>query len=487
MNFSEEFSKILAQSNTAIYSLAKSTGIDRRAFYRLKDGTKKPTFEEFTKIIKAMTISKDMADRLWRAYEISNVGEEKFYSRERTKEFLETLSSIYDNQNEKVVLLTKSEIDIVEESTTLHGKTNVNNFLRNVMSLENATNGFIYIQSDMSYDFIFDELAFQINCNHGLEAKIFISLKTPDESNGESFYTDSIVSISKIYPLLMLGENFEAKYVKVKSNSNCLFPHNIVTSHYLVSISQDKKCAIITKAKKIVESTKNIFCDVFPNGTNFVTRLNLDESILHTLNSLFINQNKNKDITLYSMDYEPCITVLADNYIFEKSINKENAKAVKIIDTYSFVNSDRTVAITSCFTLDSLINFLKTGILFGIPKDYYTPLTEESRVHIIQNMCSAYKKGIYTPYLINSANFTFPKNFRYSGSGTIYDYFFITLTDKDDMFNTLSLNESGLSMHFYDFVQSLPETNLVFSTEESMQIIVDETEKILNCKLDFEK
>ena len=42
-------------------------------------------------------------------------------------------------------------------------------------------------------------------------------------------------------------------------------------------------------------------------------------------------------------------------------------------------------------------------------------------------------------------------------------------------------------MHFYDFVQSLPETNLVFSTEESMQIIVDETEKILNCKLDFEK
>lgn len=486
MNFSEEFSKILAQSNTAIYTLAKATGIDRRAFYRLKDGTKKPTFEEFTKIIKAMTISKDMADRLWRAYEISNVGEEKFYSRERTKEFLETLSSIYDNQNENVVLLTKSEIDIVEESTTLHGKTNVNNFLRNVMSLENATNGFIYIQSDMSYDFIFDELAFQINCNHKLEAKIFISLKTPDESNEESFYTDSIVSISKIYPLLMLGENFEAKYVKVKSHSSCLFPHNIVTSHYLVSISQDKKCAIITKAKNIVESTKNIFCDVFPNGTNFVTRLNLDESILHTLNSLFINQNKNKDITLYSMDYEPCITVLADNYIFEKSINKENAKAVKIIDTYSFVNSGRTVAIISYFTLDGLRNFLKTGILFGIPKDYYAPLTEEFRVHIIQNMCSAYKKGTYTPYLINSANFNYPKNFRYSGSGTIYDYFLITLNDDDDMFNTLSLNESGLAMHFYDFVKSLPETNLVFSSEESMRKIIDETEKILKCKIDFD-
>lgn len=187
------------------------------------------------------------------------------------------------------------------------------------------------------------------------------------------------------------------------------------------------------------------------------------------------------------MDYEPCVTVLTDQYIMESSINKENPKAVKLIEMYSSIYSQNHVNLISNFTLDGLRSFLNTGILFGIPKDYYTPLNEELRIRIIKNMCGAYKKGVYTPHLINSANFTFPKNFRYSGSGTIYDYFFITLTDKDDMFNTLSLNESGLSMHFYDFVQSLPETNLVFSTEESMQIIVDETEKILNCKLDFEK
>lgn len=486
MNFSEEFSNVLAQSNITIYTLAKTTGIDRRAIYRLKDGTKKPTFEEFSKIVKALSITKETADRLWRAYEISSVGEEKFYSRERTKEFLETLSSIYDSKNENVVMLTKSEIDLTEESTTLHGKTNINNFIRNVMSLENATNGFIYIQSDLSFDFIFDELAFQINYNRSLETKIFISLKSPEKSVEKNFYTDSILSISKIYPLLLIGENLEAKYVKVTSNSNALFPHNIVTSHYLISVSQDKKSAIITKANKIIQSTKQIFCDVFPNGKNFVTRLNLDESILHILDSMF-KQNKAKSFTLYSMDYEPCVTVLADQYILESSINKENPKAVKLIEMYSSIYSQNHVSLISNFTLDGLRSFLNTGILFGIPKDYYTPLNEELRIRIIKNMCGAYKKGIYTPHLINSANFTFPKNFRYSGSGTIYDYFFITLTDKDDMFNTLSLNESGLSMHFYDFVHCLPETNLVFSAEESMQIIINETEKILNCKIDFEK
>ena len=486
MNFSEVFSNVLAQSNITIYTLAKTTGIDRRAIYRLKDGTKKSTFEEFSKIVKALPITKETADRLWRAYEISSVGEEKFYSRERTKEFLETLSSIYDSKNENVVMLTKSEIDLTEESTTLQGKTNINNFIRNVMSLENATNGFIYIQSDLSFDFIFNELAFQINYNRSLETKIFISLKSAEKSVEKNFYTDSILSISKIYPLLLIGENLEAKYVKVTSNSNSLFPHNIVTSHYLISISQDKKSAIITKANKIIQSTKQIFCDVFPNGKNFVTRLNLDESILHIMDSLF-KQNKSKTFTLYSMDYEPCVTVLSDKYILESSINKENPEAVKLIEMYSSIYSQNHVNLISNFTLDGLRSFLNTGILFGIPKDYYTPLNEELRIRIIKNMCGAYKKGIYTPHLINSANFTFPKNFRYSGSGTIYDYFFITLTDKDDMFNTLSLNESGLSMHFYDFVQSLPETNLVFSTEESMQIIVDETEKILNCKIDFEK
>ena len=77
----------MAQSNITIYTLAKTTGIDRRAIYRLKDGTKKPTFEEFSKIVKALSITKETADRLWRAYEISSVGEEKFYSRENQRVF----------------------------------------------------------------------------------------------------------------------------------------------------------------------------------------------------------------------------------------------------------------------------------------------------------------------------------------------------------------------------------------------------------------
>lgn len=78
MNFSDEFSKALEQSQTAIYSLSKATNIDRRAIYRLKDGTKKPTFEEFSKIIKALPVTKDVKDRLWKAYEISSIGEEKY-------------------------------------------------------------------------------------------------------------------------------------------------------------------------------------------------------------------------------------------------------------------------------------------------------------------------------------------------------------------------------------------------------------------------
>lgn len=352
------------------------------------------------------------------------------------------------------------------------------------MSLENATDGYIYIQSDLSYDFIFDELAFQIHCSRTLDIRIFVSLKSQEQVNEESFYTDSIVSISKIYPLLLQGEKLQAKYVKVTSNSTALFPHNIVTSHYLISISQDKKCAIVTKAKKIIESAKQTFMDVFPNGTNFVTPLNIDESILHTLNSLF-SMHKSKNIVLYSMDYEPCITVLSDNYIFDKAINKENAKAVKFIETYNFVSEETTIPIISYFSLEGLKNFLSTGILFGIPKDFYTPFDKELKIRVIKNIYKFYKKGIYTPYIINQANFSYPKNFRYSGSGTIYDYFMVTLTDKNDMFNTLSLNESGLSLHFYDFVKSLPNSNLVFSVDESINKIIEETINILDCEAEL--
>ena len=480
LSFSEELSKLLAQSNIAIYTLAKNTGIDRRAIYRLKDGTKKPKLSEVNKITKALSISKEDKDRLWQAYEISMIGEEKYRSRQRTKEFLETLSSIYSSQKENMIMFTKSEFDIPKESTTIQGQTNIDTFLRNVMSLENSSNGYIYIQTDLSYDYLFNELSFHISCKPSIDAKVFVSMKSPDDD----LYNDSIFSIAKIYPLLLLGENCQAKFIKVTSNITALFPYNIVTSNFLVSISQDKKSAVVTKAKSIVDSTKNIFLKVFNKGTDFVTHLDLNESALHTLDSLF-KQHKNKKILLYSMDYEPCVTILADKEILDKAINKESKSALGLIEMYSKASSN-ILGSVSYFTLDGLKSFLKTGELFGIPKDYYHVLDRELIIKIIKNMYLAYKSGFYKPYLIDSSNFNYPKNFRYSGSGTIYDYFFITLTNNENILNTMSLNESGLSGYFYDFVESLPQTNLVFSCEESMEIIIAETEKILNCKIDLD-
>lgn len=481
LSFSEELSKILAQSNMAIYTLSKNTGIDRRAIYRLKDGTKKPKLSDVSKITKALSVSKEEKDRLWQAYEISVIGEEKYRSRQRTKEFLETLSSIYSNQKENMIMFTKSEFDIPKESITLQGQTNINTFLRNVMSLENSTDGYIYIQTDLSYNFLLSELSFQISCNTSLETKLCVSMSSPDDN----LYNDSIFSISKIYPLLLLGENCQAKFIKVNSNMTSLFPYNIVTSNFLVSISQDKKSAVVTKAKSIIDSTKSIFLKVFNKGTDFVTHLDLNETALHTLDSLF-KQHKSKKTLLYSMDYEPCVTILADKEILDKAINKESENALELIEMYSKASSN-ILGSVSYFTLDGLKSFLKTGELFGIPKEYYHILDKELIIRIIKNMYSAYKKGFYKPYLINSSNFNYPKNFRYSGSGTIYDYFFITLTNNDNILNTMSLNESGLSRYFYDFVESLPQTNLVYSCEESMEIIISETEKILNCKIDLDK
>lgn len=478
MTFHDEFSKILTKSNTTIYYLSKATGIDRRAIYRLKDGTKKPSFEEISKIIKAISITKDDSERLWRAYKISSVGEEKFLSRERTQQFLENLAVIYESRNQNIESFTstaKSEFDIYEETTTIVGTPSINIFLRNIFSLENSTGGFIYAQSNLSYEYLFDELTYQININNNIDAKVFISLKVPEEI----LYADSIYAITKIYPLLLLGKNTEAKYVKSTSDSNALFPHNIITSHYLISISSDLQCAIVTKSEKVIRTTKQIFLDVFLNGSPLVLNLDVKENVIDTLKSFFYHEHNLKHI--YSMDYEPCVTLFIDQYIIDKLVNKDCPEILEITDIYKHININN-LSVTSHFTLEGLREFLNRGLLFGIPKEYYKRFDRELIIRLIENIYKAYKVGSYHPHVINNSNFHYPKNFRYSGSGTIYDFFLISLGNEDFIFNTMPLNEGGLSSHFYDFVQSLSRTNLVYDEEESMRIILSEAENILNYK-----
>lgn len=479
MTFSEEFTRILTKSNTTIYHLSKATGIDRRAFYHLKDGTKKPTFDEITKIIKALSITKEDSDKLWRAYNISSVGEEKFLTRERTKKFLETLAVIYESRNQNVTTFTKSEVDISEETTTILGTPSINTLVRNIFSLENSTSGFIYAQSDLSYEFLFDELAYQININNNLDTKVFLSLKIPEDS----LYTDSMYAITKIYPLLLLGKNTQARYVKSTSDSNALFPHNIVTSHYLISISADLQCAIVTKSQNVIQATKHIFLDVFLNGSSFVVNLDMGENIVNTLTAFF-HQSNIKNNTIYSMDYEPCVTLFIDQYTMERLINTDCKEIVDIMEVYKNTNIKK-LSVVTYFTLDGLKNFLNTGILFGIPKEYYKNFDRELLIRLINNIYTSYKEKTFHPHVINSSNFYYPKNFRYSGNGTIFDFFLISLSNDEYIFNTMPLNENGLSAHFYDFVESLCRTNMVYSEEESMKIILREAEIILDHKFEF--
>lgn len=483
MTFHEEFSKILAKSNTTIYYLSKTTNIDRRAIYRLKDGTKKPSFDEISKIIKAMSITKEDSEKLWRAYNISTVGEEKFLTRERTKDFLERLAAIYESKNQNLssfASFTKSDYDIPDETTTISGATSINTFLRNVFTLETSTGGFIYAQSNLSYEYIFDELAYQININHNLETKVFISLKLPEES----LYTDSIYAITKLYPLLLLGKKTEAKYVKSVSESNALFPHNIVTSHYLISISNDLQYAIITKSENVIRTTKQIFLDVFLSGSPLVLNLDIRENVASVL-EVFFDFDITKSKTIYSMDYEPCVTLFIDQYIIDKLVNKECSEFMEIINIYKGINMDN-LSVFSYFTLEGLRDFLHNGMLFGIPKEYYKRFDRELLIRLIGNIYNEYKAKKYHPYVINNSHFHYPKNFRYSGSGSIYDFFFISLSNEEFIFNTMPLNESGLSSHFFDFVESLSRTNLVYDEEESMRIIIREAESILNYKFDTE-
>ena len=68
MWFKDEFLRLLG--NETIYNLSKNTGIERTKLQRIKSGKRQPNKEDIEKIARALFLSAEEKQALYRAYEI---------------------------------------------------------------------------------------------------------------------------------------------------------------------------------------------------------------------------------------------------------------------------------------------------------------------------------------------------------------------------------------------------------------------------------
>lgn len=318
MSFCEKFQR--AVGDTTIYRLSKITGIERTKLQRIKSGQKLPTMEELELICASLCLSPEEKFNLTKEYEIAIIGEDRYKSRICTANFIENLYNIFEVKHCPIERSFKISLNI-EYPAVIKGETDTYNAIETIMRQEAVENNTIYMYGDIFEDKSpINNLLKSITDIAGLSVCHIFGLKPYDDSYDN--YYSNINMINKIYPIFLSKTDYRAYYYYDKTTNSSVLPYFIVTDNCLITISYDKRSAVITQDKNIIKLHKELFEQKINNSYALIADINT----LMGYSSIYVEHLRHYDIAntnLITIEYEPCVTPYIGDELIEMCMRKD--------------------------------------------------------------------------------------------------------------------------------------------------------------------
>lgn len=152
------------------------------------------------------------------------------------------------------------------------------------------------------------------------------------------------------------------------------------------------------------------------------------------------------------------------NDFFVETIVSKNVDTL----TFYFFNNQLKLYSITVFTSKGLDNFVQNGIIQQIPSQLYHPISIKDRILILSRMQQANQSGSFRFYLIKEETFH-PKIeiFTYDTDSMLLNY----QKSENGTVQTSLIKEPNTILAFNDFIQDLSNLNLVYSSEETSDIL----------------
>ena len=482
--------------------VAHLTGIERTRLNRIRNGKFKITLPELQKIISAFVTDDNQANKLYDAYLFDKIGRDKYNSRILAKEFLESLREAdpqdpdFDGSYARTNI--SSDFDIEDDLTVLRSPVAVRHAMNMVMMQAMSQKEKIRIISSSVSEYLLSQIFTVTSAAPDLEIDHIYSLAAENELPEPLTYYMGVAKA--VYPIFMLNSNYRAYYMLVGHATNALMPYHIITNRFGLLLDPTFSNAILVKKKDVVMLAQHLFDDRKKKCSAFITKINsTEEYLLHYCNILERTDGLMKDL-YYSIDYEPCRL----DFLTEKEIYgcmervKGNPKAANLVKEFvgKFYTPFMQNKQISFFTKEGLHSFIDTGTIKEIPETLGLVVDKKRRIEMLQCVLSCMKdeKSGKIYYLINEKEFKPPLGLRYFGAGVKADHMFVISNsysrdssgenkEAGKVPSILILTNSEILSAVFDFIESLPETKMVYSREESieyMENVISEMKKELS-------
>ena len=479
--FADTLKKYLETKNTTIYTISKISGVNRTMIQHMKVGKRIPAnAADVTAIAKAMMLNPSETAELLRAYHISHMGEENYFRREHVSKII---SGFYDmNSADELVIPTgvQDMLEMNEALKIINGQGNINRILKALLEIEaNKKSGHIKLMVQPEYQYVFDCLtSIDFNRNNTLVEAIIVF----DKNEGHKGTTYNLNILQKLVPILFQCEVFHPYYfydnVDTLFNNTSMLPFKIITSDFVLAVSYEQDKAVLCNSQDMVALT----------GETFKKSLSVANPICQTfhptpeeyLQSTFLSDEEINAEEVHELFYQPCFPSFCPENILMDRLNTDiippEMQGV-IADYFAKIRSKYSSHSIS-FTLEGLNLFMETGRVTEIPDFMYTYLTPPQRLALLKNIINSVDDGSFTPRIVRSEKLSVPSPICICAPSEQKVIIYYFSPNKGQYI--FHLQELSLVHAFHDFLVYLPESSMVYSDEESKELLHSVYEKYKN-------
>lgn len=486
-NFSEKLRLLIDNSGVAIYQLAKKSGLDRTTIQRSISGERLPSISFVEQLADYLRLSPAERTELFDLYSISKVGEKVYYGRKYIKDMIERLATIHSVPENNSYLNRGVSVNNINsnEDTVYEGTYLVNNMIRTVLEDEVANNVSpeINVSVPITHSFLLD-LLYQLYLSEAGN----ISIKYITRFYKKNAYVDSnnnLEILSHVIPFAYSsGNSYELYYYydnfDIAGDIAIIMPFYIITGKHLITLSSDFGTAILYSNESII----NIYKKRFHAALNMSTPLIDSIGSCDDLISSYINTVNSFGEVSHIVEPQPCFAWYYTSDMIKSHLQPDIDNREIVLELLHNLyqgyqqHSSRPISI---FSYEALALFANTGILADLPQKYAIPFSLEERILLLNKLKIDTQSDIYRVYVTNSSKFIIPNcSIQLYGTGGIAFF----ASDNHGAMTYAYVTEKSVNEAFYDFFESLPESDLIFGKDDTIQII----ESIIKqCEKNFEK
>lgn len=175
----------------------------------------------------------------------------------------------------------------------------------------------------------------------------------------------------------------------------------------------------------------------------------------------------------YSLELQPCLGPFLTKEMIERIVNLEEEGTEELayaLYEYYQTMAPRMTKITSICWERGLDLFIDEGRLCTFPPAYARAFDKQDRLELLKRFHQGVMDGKILLYFVNESRFPFVEGFSLHCQGERKAAFEVH-DSATQLYASIIFDEQSLCGAFYDFIQSMPEGEWVYSREESLAIL----------------